>query len=150
VLDALVTEARLRFGLDPGAGLQVIAGERLIATPLEPSRPALVVPLAMLLAGAPGPRDADQTGMASPLPGRHGPRGREPLDVLSRAYPADHPVGRFGTNLPTTIGELRPVEHEVALKLQPVKYREEFVEEYWDAWQRRVTRECGGLGGARL
>jgi hypothetical protein len=38
----------------------------------------------------------------------------------------------------------------VALQLQPVKYREEFVEEYWAAWQRRVTREGGGLGGARL
>ena len=50
MLDALVTEARLRFGLDPAAGLQVIASERLIATPLEPSRPALVVPVAMLLA----------------------------------------------------------------------------------------------------
>jgi len=121
VLDALVTEARLRFGLDPGAGLQVIASERLIATPLEPSRPALVVPVAMLLAGAPGPRDADPTGMASPLPGRHGPRGREPLDVLSRAYPADHPVGRFGTNPPTTIGELRPDDLGAPFYLTPLQ-----------------------------
>src|SRR6476659_2607475 len=121
VLDALVTASRLRFGLDPAAGLQVIASERLIATPLEPSRPALVVPLAMLLAGAPGPRDADQTGMASPLPGRHGPRGREPLDVLSRAYPADHPVGRFGTNLPTTIGELRPGDLGAPFYLAPLQ-----------------------------
>ena len=121
MLDALVTEARLRFGLDPAAGLQVIASEWLIATPLEPSRPALVVPLAMLLAGAPGPRDADQTGMASPLPGRHGPRGREPLDVLSRAYPADHPVGRFGTNLPTTIGELRPDDLGAPFYLAPLQ-----------------------------
>jgi L-fuculose-phosphate aldolase len=53
-------------------------------------------------------------------------------------------------SIASTIGELRPVEHEVALQLQPVKYREEFVEEYWAAWQRRVTREGGGLGGARL
>ena len=44
----------------------------------------------------------------------------------------------------------RPVEHELALELQPVKYREEFVEEYWAAWQRQVTREGGGGGGARL
>ncbi len=53
-------------------------------------------------------------------------------------------------SIASTLGELRPVEHEVALQLQPVKYREEFVEEYWAAWQRRVTREGGGLGGARL
>jgi len=53
-------------------------------------------------------------------------------------------------SIASTLGDLRPVEHEVALQLQPVKYREEFVEEYWAAWQRRVTREGGGLGGARL
>ena len=50
MLDALVAEARLRWGLDLAAGLQVVAAERLIATPLEPSRPALVVPLAILRA----------------------------------------------------------------------------------------------------
>ena len=44
MLDALITEARLRFGLDPAAGLQVVAAERLIATPIEASRPVLVVP----------------------------------------------------------------------------------------------------------
>jgi hypothetical protein len=44
----------------------------------------------------------------------------------------------------------RPIEPELAEQLLPVKYREEFVEEYWAAWQRRVTRDGGGLGGARL
>ena len=95
MLDALVTEARLRFGLDPAAGLQVIATERLIATPLEASRPVLLVPLAMLRPGA-GDADPD-TAAVVPLPGRHGPRGATPLQVLARAYPTDHPVGRFGT-----------------------------------------------------
>jgi hypothetical protein len=51
VLDALVAEARLRWGLDLAAGLQVVASERLIATPIEPSRPLLLVPLATLRAG---------------------------------------------------------------------------------------------------
>ena len=55
MLDALVTEARLRFGLDPTAGLQVVAAERLIATPIEASRPVLIVPAAMLIAGGPAP-----------------------------------------------------------------------------------------------
>ncbi len=100
MLDALVTEARLRFGLDPADGLQVIAAERLIATPIEPSRPVLIVPLALLRPGEP-PADAPL-----PLPGRHGPRGHDPLAVLARLYPADHPVGRFGTASPTTIGDL--------------------------------------------
>ena len=52
MLDALVTEARLRFGLDPADGLQVVAAERLIATPIEASRPVLIVPAALLRGGA--------------------------------------------------------------------------------------------------
>jgi len=62
VLDALVAEARLRWGLDLAAGLQVIAAERLVATPLEPSRPALIVPLAVLRAEVDGgaPPELDQ------------------------------------------------------------------------------------------
>jgi len=120
VLDALVTEARLRFGLDPAAGLQVIASERLVGTPIEPSRPVLVVPTAMLRAGAPslGGSDADA---ATPLPGRHGPRGRQPLDVLGRAYPADHPVGRFGTTPATTVGELTDGDLGAPFYLAPLE-----------------------------
>ena len=50
MLDALVAEARLRWGLDPADGLQVVAGETLVGVPIEPSRPLLVVPLATLRA----------------------------------------------------------------------------------------------------
>ncbi|HET9083351.1 MAG TPA: nucleoside triphosphate pyrophosphohydrolase [Candidatus Limnocylindrales bacterium] len=121
MLDALVTEARLRFGLDPAAGLQIIASERLIGTPLEPSRPALVVPLAMLLAGGPAGADAGEASEARPLPGRHGPRGRDPLDVLARAYPGDHPVGRFGTHSATTIGELHADDLAAPFYLAPLE-----------------------------
>ena len=120
MLDALVTEARLRFGLDPAAGLQVIASERLVATPLEPSRPALVVPSAILLAGAPAPGDDGTDDDPRPLPGRHGPRGRRPLDVLTRAYPADHPVGRFGTKPSTTIGGLAHDDLSAPFYLAPL------------------------------
>jgi MazG family protein len=124
VLDALVTEARLRFGLDPAAGLQVIATERLIAAPLEASRPVLLVPLAILRAGGPpvsafvDPAAAESP--ARPLPGRHGPRGRTPTDVLTRAYPVDHPVGRFGTAAPTTVGELGEADLAAPLYLAPL------------------------------
>jgi MazG family protein len=114
VLDALVTEARLRFGLDPAAGLQIVAAERLIATPIEASRPVLVVPAAML-------RPGDHDGVAvAPLPGRHGPSGREPLAVLGREYPPDHPVGRFGTTPVTTIGGLVAADLETPLYLAPL------------------------------
>jgi MazG family protein len=116
VLDALVTEARLRFGLDPAAGLQIVAAERLISTPIEASRPVLVVPLAMLRPGASAA--GDET--VAPLPGRHGPRGRAPLDVLTRAYPGDHAVGRFGTTPSTTIAALSTEDLAAPLYLAPL------------------------------
>jgi tetrapyrrole methylase family protein/MazG family protein len=114
VLDALVAEARLRWGLDLSAGLQVVAAERLIGTPLEPSRPALIVPLATLRSSG------DGHGAEQPLPGRHGPGGDDPLAVLRRLYPADHPVGRFGMGEPVTIGELGLEALAAPLYLGPV------------------------------
>jgi tetrapyrrole methylase family protein/MazG family protein len=117
VLDALVTEARLRFGLDPAAGLQIIATERLVATPFEASRPVLLVPSAMLRSGGP-----DQSAAAEvvPLPGRHGPRGQTALDVLARAYPGDHPVGRFGTAAALRVGDLAGDDLAAPLYLGPL------------------------------
>lgn len=132
MLDALVTEARLRFGLDPAAGLQVVATERLLGTPIEASRPVLLVPFAVLSPGSVGggaagagagggdARDGGAGGGGVPLPGRHGPRGRDPLVLLGRLYPADHPVGRFGTGAATTVGGLTPADLAAPLYLAPV------------------------------
>lgn len=52
-------------------------------------------------------------------------------------------------SLASTLGELRPISEELARQLLPVKYRDEFVEEYWAAWQRQVARDGGGFGGDR-
>jgi MazG family protein len=113
VLDALVAEARLRWGLDPADGLQVVATERLLGSPLEPSRPAMIVPLAVLRTG--------EAGDAPPaLPGRAGPRSSDPLALLRRLYPADHPVGRFGASDGSTIGELGPEALKGPFYLAPV------------------------------
>jgi tetrapyrrole methylase family protein/MazG family protein len=118
VLDALVAEARLRWGLDLAAGLQVIAAEHLAGTPLEPSRPALIVPAAVLRIDATaasrsvparnGAPDAAAAGSAagSALPGRHGHPGDDAVALLRRLYPADHPVGRFGAAEGATVGAL--------------------------------------------
>lgn len=46
-----------------------------------------------------------------------------------------------------TLGELRPIATRLAQELQPVKYRDEFIAEYWQAWQRQVARAGGRLGG---
>ena len=114
MLDALVAEARLRWGLDPAEGFQVFALERLVAAPLEPSRPLLAVPLTTLRAGSP-----DDASVA-PLPGRAGPSGREPLTLLRRLYPADHPIGRFGAADGTTVGSLAEADLGSALYVAPL------------------------------
>jgi MazG family protein len=117
VLDALLTEARLRWGLDPAAGVQLVAAERLIATPIEASRPVLVVPLAVLLPGV----TAGEPGEAvRALPGRHAPAGRDPIELLRRLYPADHVVGRFGLPEVTSIGALSSVDLGGPLYLAPL------------------------------
>ena len=105
MLDALVAEARLRWGLDPGVGVQVVATERLVATPFEASQPLLLVPQAILGPGDGGVRDLG-SAPPTPLPGRHGPAGLDPLAVLRRAYPAGHGVGRSGVSGVTTLAEL--------------------------------------------
>ena len=143
MLDALVAEARVRWALDIGAGVQVVAAERLIATPIEPSRPLLVVPLAMLagagsgVAGAPvaersalaDRRGAEDHGVSGvePLAGRHGPGGRDPVAILRRLYPPAHLVGRLARPEPsdqgeatTTIGELVAADLDGPAYLPPV------------------------------
>jgi len=120
VLDALLAEARLRWGLDPAAGIQVVATERLVATPVEPSRPLLLVPLAIL---RPGPADGTGAGTETtvkPLPGRHGPTGRDPLMLLRRLYPDGHAIGRFGTATGTTVGALGVDDLAAPLFVAPV------------------------------
>jgi L-fuculose-phosphate aldolase len=52
-------------------------------------------------------------------------------------------------SIAATLGELRPIAPELARELQPVKYRDAFVAEYWEAWQRQVARAGGGPGGDR-
>ena len=113
MLDALVAEARLRWGLDPADGIQVFAGEMLVGAPIEPSRPLLVVPLATLRAEA-------GAGRAVPLPGRSGPGGDDPIALLRRLYPADHPVGRFGAADGATVEALDTAALSGPLYLAPV------------------------------
>jgi tetrapyrrole methylase family protein / MazG family protein len=112
MLDALLAEARLRWGLDPAGGLGVVVAEQLVATPIEPSMPVLVVPAGRLR--------VDGDASSSPLPGRHGPRGRDAVSVLRRLYPVDHPVGRLGLADATTIGALTVEDLGEPLYLAPI------------------------------
>jgi tetrapyrrole methylase family protein/MazG family protein len=121
MLDALVAEARERWGLDLAAGIQVVATERIVASPIEPSRPLLLVPLAVL--DAPGRRVAAPSNeTTAPLPGRHGPRGRDPLTLLARLYPPDTVVARLGRSGDgaTTIGALDLGDLSAAVYIPPI------------------------------
>ena len=145
MLDALVAEARLRWGLDLGAGLQVVAAERLIATPLEPSRPVLIVPAAVLRIEA-GPDDGtpDPAGLAPVLAGRHGPGGDDPLAVLGRLYPADHAVGRFGATESVTIADLTSDTLAGPLYLPPVAPERAVASPWAMPWiSHRLRLPCG-------
>jgi MazG family protein len=122
VLDALLAEARLRWGLDPLGGLQVATVEGIVGMPIEPSRPLLIVPRAALMGpadssraslsgdfpgGAPdAPPGSAARALPASLPGRAGPGGDDPLRLLGRLYPAEHPVGRFRAATGTTVGAL--------------------------------------------
>jgi tetrapyrrole methylase family protein/MazG family protein len=112
VLDALVADARLRWGLNTGAGLQLVAAEAMVGFPVEASRPLLVAPAAVL-----GGSEAGE-----PLAGRHGPLGRDPIGLLGRLYPPDHRVGFLDDASPTetTIGALTTADLARPFLLAPV------------------------------
>jgi tetrapyrrole methylase family protein / MazG family protein len=114
VLDALVAEARIRWGLDASAGLQIVAPEHLAGFPVEPTRPLLVVPLSVLRAAS----SVDRA--VAPIPGRHAPADQTASAVLARLYPAAHIVGRIGVPDTTTVGALSPAMLAGALYLAPV------------------------------
>ena len=100
------------MGARPGGWPGLVVAERLVGTPIEPSRPVLVVPAARLRTAADAP--------VTPLPGRHGPHGRDALAVLARLYPADHAVGRFGAEDATTVGALTAADLAQPLYLAPL------------------------------
>ena len=87
VLDALVAEARLRWGLDPAAGLQVVA-RAPVATPLEPSRPA-----ADRARWRRSARARPTAAAVEPLPGPARARRRRPAGAPAPALPG-RPSGR--------------------------------------------------------
>jgi len=138
MLDALLAEARLRWRLDPAAGLSVVIAERLVATPIEPSLPVLVVPASRLRVSVAG------EAAPAPLPGRHGPAGTDPIAVLRRLYPAEHHVGRFGVPDGTTIGELVAGDLAAPLYLAPVAPVADTASPWGMPWISNRLREPDG------
>ena len=137
MLDALLAEARLRWGLDIGRGLAIVVAERLTGTAIEPAQPLLVVPAARL-------RAAGDAADSTPLPGRHGPGGEDPVGVLRRLYPAEHPVGRLGVEAATTIGALQPGDLTGPLYLGPVDPVVDLASPWGMPWISARLREPDG------
>jgi MazG family protein len=137
MLDALLAEARLRWGLDPADGMAVVPAERLVGLPLEPTRPVVIVPLAAL-------RIPHPAVPPTALPGRHGPGGDDPIAVLRRLYPADHLVGRFGALDGTTVGELSATDLAGPLYLRPVAPEAAFASPWGLPWISNRLRAPDG------
>jgi len=116
MLDRLVAQARERWGLDVAAGIQVVSSPGLTASPIEASRPLLVVPVEVL-----GGTPTGDERAADPLPGRHGHGGRDPLAVLRRLYPADAPVVRLASDAATTVADLAPADLADPLYFPPIR-----------------------------
>ena len=139
MLDAFVAEARIRWGLDPAAGLQVAAPERLASTPVEPSRPLLLVPATLLRIG-------EKAETAPPLlPGRHAPASGGAAAVLRRLYPADHVVGRIGVVATTTIGEIDDPALAGPLFVPPLAPEDAFASPWalpWISYRLRQPDGC--------
>ncbi|HJX68095.1 MAG TPA: nucleoside triphosphate pyrophosphohydrolase [Candidatus Limnocylindrales bacterium] len=138
MLDALVAEARIRWGLDPAAGLQIASPERLTGTPVEPSKPLLLVPLSILRPGPSADVAADQ------LPGRHASSDSDALTLLRRLYPADHYVGRIGLVDSTTVGELDAAALAGPLYLGPVAPERALASPWALPWIAHRLREPDG------
>jgi tetrapyrrole methylase family protein / MazG family protein len=76
-VDRLIAAA----GLDPALGIQVVAGDRLVAVAFDPSLPLIVL------------RARAGTAGAAALPGRHARTGARA--VLAALYPPSHPLRRL-------------------------------------------------------
>jgi tetrapyrrole methylase family protein/MazG family protein len=114
-VDALSAALRVP-GVDPDDGVTAIPLDAVIRRPIDPGMALLLLPPA---GRAPDADEAEPPASATPdappylpneLPGRHG-HGTDPLALLARLYPPDHPVvplsGPDGTpGSPITLAQL--------------------------------------------
>jgi tetrapyrrole methylase family protein/MazG family protein len=87
LVDPALSALLARHAVDLADGLQIVPLDRLAGRPFDPGMALLLLP----------PAASGQT--RTTLPGRHG-HGDDPLALLRRLYPADHPVlgdGRAAT-----------------------------------------------------
>ena len=137
MLDALIAEARLRWGLDPAAGIAIVVSERLAATPIEPTIPLLVLSAGRLNLGL------HRSPPPSPFRAATA-HGLDPIGTLRRLYPPDHPVGRFGLPDGMTVGDLTADEQKDQLYLPPVAPVADLASPWGMPWLSARLREPDG------
>jgi tetrapyrrole methylase family protein/MazG family protein len=107
--------------------------------PVEPSRPLLLVPVALLRV-----REAADTA-PPPLPGRHAPASGGAAAVLRRLYPADHAVGRIGVVEMTTVGALDEAALATPVYVPPLAPEAAFASPWalpWISYRLRQPDGC--------
>lgn len=90
---ALLDEVQARFDVSAADGIQLLAAQALVARPVDPAMP-------LVLVAQPG------TTPLPPLPGRQA-HAASPAAMLRSLYPAEHPVHRLSeAGQPKTVGEV--------------------------------------------
>ena len=81
-MDGLLGKVRDRIGVTPDQGIQIVTVDQLVRRPIDPGMALVIVQVTESAVSD------DRFGV---LPGRHG-HGPDPVDLLRRLYPPDHPV----------------------------------------------------------
>lgn len=93
-------------GWQPADGLQVLTWDSLVRQPFDPSVPLLILPAAGVKEAIIDPATDPGPFVPEALPGRHG-HGPDPVEMLQRLYPADHPVLDLAGGAAATVADLR-------------------------------------------
>src|SRR6188474_2906342 len=78
----LLGKVRDRIGVTPDQGIQIVTVDQLVRRPIDPGMALVIVQVT---------ESAAAEDRFAVLPGRHG-HGPDPVDLLRRLYPLDHPV----------------------------------------------------------
>lgn len=122
-MDALL-DALGRLGIDPADGIALVPLDALVRRPVDPGMALVVLPPA---GRAPDPADAEPPAPSQPdappylpalLPGREG-HGDDPLALLRRLYPPDHPVMPVDGGAATTVAAFTAADAGARAHLLP-------------------------------
>jgi tetrapyrrole methylase family protein/MazG family protein len=109
-MDSLLAMVRDQFGIEPDVGIQFVTTDQLARRPIDPSMALVIVPPADL---------SDTEATRGILPGRHG-HGPDPVGMLRRLYPADHPAQGLDRAFVGTVADLTSTQLRAGAVLPPL------------------------------